>query len=54
MSSFIVRNASTSDIGQVGHANDSRQEVIDELRGQNNFLKSQLESGKETSAKLLE
>ena len=54
MSSFIVRNASTSDIGQVGHANDSRQEVIDELRGQNNFLKSQLESEKETSAKLLE
>ena len=54
VSSFIVRNASTSDIGQVGHANDSRQEVIDELRGQNNFLKSQLESGKETSAKLLE
>ena len=54
VSSVVGRNASTSDIGQVGHANDSRQEVIDELRGQNNFLKSQLESEKETSAKLLE
>lgn len=54
VSSVIGRNARTSDIGHVGHPSDSRQEVIDELRGQNDFFKSQLQSEKDTSAKLLD
>jgi hypothetical protein len=48
------RHSRTSQIGQVGHADDSRQEVIDELRSQNTFLKGQVESEKATNAKLLD
>ena len=54
LSSVLGRHTRTSETGQVGHADDSRQEVIDELRSQNTFLKGQVESEKTTNAKLLE
>ena len=54
LSSVLGRHTKTSETGQVGHADDSRQEVIDELRSQNTFLKGQVESEKTTNAKLLE
>jgi len=54
VSSVLGRNARTPTTGQVGHADDSRQEVIDELRNQNHFLKQQLDAEQATSAKLLE
>jgi len=54
VSSVLGRHSRTSQTGQVGHADDSRQEVIDELRSQNTFLKGQVESEKATNAKLLD
>ena len=54
LSSVLGRHTRTSETGQVGHADDSRQEVIDELRSQNTFLKGQVESEKATNAKLLD
>ena len=54
VSSVLGRHTRTSETGQVGHADDSRQEVIDELRSQNTFLKGQVESEKVTNTKLLE
>ncbi len=54
LSSVLGRHTKTSETGQVEHADDSRQEVIDELRSQNTFLKGQVESEKTTNAKLLE
>ena len=54
VSSVLGRHSRTSQTGQVGHADDSRQEVIDELRSQNTFLKGQVESEKVTNAKLLD
>ena len=54
LSSVLGRHTRTSETGQVVHANNSRQEVIDELRSQNTFLKGQVESEKATNAKLLD
>ncbi len=54
VSPVLGRHSRTSQTGQVGHADDSRQEVIDELRSQNTFLKGQVESEKATNAKLLD
>ena len=54
VSSVLGRHTRTSETGQVGHADDNRQEVIDELRSQNTFLKGQVESEKVTNTKLLE
>ena len=54
LSSVLGRHSRTSQTGQVGHADDSRLEVIDELRSQNTFLKGQVESEKATNATLLD